>query len=47
MDEIEVRDLLAANAEDLCRICVPIARRDDLAYVTGTELKQPDDALET
>jgi GNAT superfamily N-acetyltransferase len=40
MDEIKVRDLSAANVEDLCRICVPIARRDDPAYVTGMELKR-------
>jgi N-acetylglutamate synthase-like GNAT family acetyltransferase len=40
MDEIKVRDLSAANVEDLCRICVPIAKRDGPAYVTGMELKR-------
>lgn len=40
MDEITVRELSAANVEDLCRLCVPIAKRDDPAYVTGMELKR-------
>jgi hypothetical protein len=40
MDEIKVRDLSAENVEDLCRICVPIVKRDDPAYVTGMELKR-------
>jgi len=40
MDEIKVRDVSAANVEDLCRLCVPIAKRDDPAYVTGMELKR-------
>jgi hypothetical protein len=42
MDEIKVRDLSAENVEDLCRICVPIAKRDDPAYVTGMELNLRD-----
>jgi len=40
MDEIRIRDVSAANVEDLCRLCVPIAKRDDPAYVTGIELKR-------
>jgi N-acetylglutamate synthase-like GNAT family acetyltransferase len=40
MDEIRIRDLSAANVEDLCRLCVPIATRDDPAYVIGMELKR-------
>jgi len=40
MDEIKVRDLSEESAEDLCRICVPVTRRDDPAFVIGIELKR-------
>jgi len=40
MGEIQVRDLSEESIQDLCHICVPIARRDDPAYATGEELKR-------
>ncbi len=40
MAEITVRDVTDENIDDLCRICVPSEKRDDPAFIIGTELKR-------
>jgi hypothetical protein len=35
METVRVVDVTAANAGDLCRLCVPPERREDPAFVTG------------
>jgi len=40
MDEIDIKDLAEENIEDLCHVCVPPGKRDDLDFVKGVEEKK-------
>ena len=40
MDEIEIRDVVDDNIEDLCCVCVPLEKRDDPGFIKGVEEKE-------
>jgi len=40
MDEIEIRDVVEDNIEDLCCVCVPLEKRDDPDFIKGVEEKE-------
>ena len=40
MSEIRIREVTIENADDLCRMCIPLEMRDAPAFVTGAELKR-------